>query len=172
MPISIAGDFSDRGITSLLKKSKRSIFYAILDIFPITLGFYTSDESVLSDRRYIEYMMEMGTDNIYLDRVLFLGDEIFSLVEEYFVDETEFFFKKKIGPKKYLLAGYSLFFFGKDNDLLQSQFADGELNQIDFSYRSSEKRLKEWEEERLKLLGIPRKIPNYKDWGFTKDSSK
>jgi hypothetical protein len=172
LPVCVSGDFSDRGVTSLLKEKNRNLFYAILDIFPITLGFYTSDESVFSDDGYPKMIKLYDEDHIFLDRILFLGEEIFRFVDEYFVEETEFFFKKKIGPQKYLLSGYSLFFFGKDNDLLQSQFADGELNQTDFLYRSDEKRLKAWEEERLKLLGIPRKIPDYKDWDSVQDTNK
>jgi hypothetical protein len=165
-PVHVYGDFSRRGVTSLLQENNRSMFYAFLEIFPITLGFYEYDGASASDEDYQRRRKEVWDYDLRFYNVLFLGDEIFNLLEEYFVEEIDFFFKKKIAQRKYLLAGDLMYSESRMPDVLDIDFSDGELNQNDYVIRHKKlfELLRTREEERLKLLGLPRKIPDYKDW--------
>jgi hypothetical protein len=165
-PIHVYGDFSRRGVTSLLQENNRAMFYAFLEILPITLGFYEYEGASASDEDYQQRRREVWDYDLQFYNVLFLGDEIFNLLEEYFVEEIEFFFKKKIAPKKYLLAGDLMYSESRTPELVDTEFPDGELNQNDYVIRHEKlfELLRTREEERLKLLGLPRKIPDYKDW--------
>jgi hypothetical protein len=171
-PVTVFADFSSRGVISLLRNQNRSIFYAILDIFPIFLGYPVVETSIHTSDRNSKSTYEWSRNEIFFDDILFLGDGAFNFFEDYFFEETDFFFKKKIASRKYLLASHSLFFRENNYESLINAAFEDEINQTDFLYRSSEKRLKEWEEERLKALGIPREIPDYKDWDSAKSSSK
>jgi hypothetical protein len=170
-PILVSGDCAERCITSLLQERNRSMFYAFLEIFPITLGFYDIDGSyVLSDGN-IEHLEINFGNSLEFDRTLFLGPEMLRFFEEYHLDEIDFFFKKKIGPQRYLFAGWLLYSVHNRNYFLEGNFSDGEICIKDRLAFHDEKQLRILEGERLRLLGFPKEIPDYKDWDSTKSSS-
>jgi hypothetical protein len=171
-PVLVSGDCSTRCITSLLKEYARPILYAFLEIFPVALGFYVVDGSSIFDESVLRQREAILENRLEFDRTLFIGPEMLRFFEEYYLDEIDFFFKKKIGPQKYLFVGWLLYSVYNRDYFFEESFPDGEVCINDRLAFHDEKQLQILEGKRLRLLGFPKEIPDYKDWDSAKDSSE
>jgi hypothetical protein len=161
-PLEIWGFGSRGGVSSLFLPGNREIFLAMMHFLPVRLGrFLPEGWTQLNWQNNVQERLEPGT-LIDFDRLLILGDEIIFFFEDYFLHEVDFFYKKLISPARILLAGYKIFINAYSQ--LEDFSLANEIGIQDRLHAKDENKLFQLEITRLKILEIPKRIPNFEHW--------